>query len=119
MILIERRIHRRDRGLAERVVERRVDLHGCEAEARSGIAIYHDRRLQPGSLLIAVDVTELKEDLQKLPEDPNQRALETRMEKYTALKDKVENYELLLSGTADDLKKELQTITESLRRHFL
>ena len=43
VILIQRRIHGRDRRLPEGIVQCRVNLRGREAEPRSRIAIHDDR----------------------------------------------------------------------------
>ena len=56
VILIQRRVHRRDLALAEGVVERIVDRLRRDPESRRGGAIDDQRGLQPVILLVAVDV---------------------------------------------------------------
>ena len=59
MVLIERRIDRRDLRLAERVVEGLVDHPRGDAQARGGGAVDDERRLQALVLLVGVDVGDL------------------------------------------------------------
>ena len=59
VVLVARRIDRRDGALRERVVERGVDQPRRHAEARRGVAIDHQRRREPLVLLVGVDVDEL------------------------------------------------------------
>ena len=61
VVLVARRVDRRDRALRERVVERGIDQPRRHAEARRGVAVDHEGRGQPLALLIGVDVDELGE----------------------------------------------------------
>src|SRR5579884_1884420 len=65
MILVARLVDDRDLALAERVVERVVDLRHRQAEARRGGAIDDEPRLQPLLLLIEIDVAQHLEPPQR------------------------------------------------------
>jgi hypothetical protein len=56
VILVERRVHRRDDALAERVLERVVDGRREDAEARRDLAIDRDVEQGPGALLVGGDI---------------------------------------------------------------
>src|SRR5215470_9686019 len=59
VVLVERRVDRRDLALAERVVQRGVNELRAYAEARGGVPVDHERGLQPLVLHVGVDVGEL------------------------------------------------------------
>ncbi len=63
VILVELGEHGRDLALAERVVERVVDGRGRDAEARGGVAIDHQMRIQAVVLLIGRDIAQLRAGL--------------------------------------------------------
>ena len=58
MILVQRRVHRRDQPLAERIVQRFVDRPRVTPRRAAAVAIDRDRRLKAAILLIAADVGE-------------------------------------------------------------
>ena len=68
VILVQARIDRRYLPLAERVVQRVVDVAGADAEARCGIAVDRDVRLERPLLLVGVDVREARVLLETLGE---------------------------------------------------
>jgi ppGpp synthetase/RelA/SpoT-type nucleotidyltranferase len=49
-----------------------------------------------------------------MSEDPNERGVESRVKKFQSLKEKIENYETLLSGTATDLKTRIDDLGRKL-----
>lgn len=61
------------------------------------------------------DLKALSKDLQDLPKEITGKMLAGRLEKYRALSVKVEMYENVLTGTARDLKKELQALAAALK----
>jgi hypothetical protein len=64
------------------------------------------------------DIKTLKEDLEKLDE-ASDRSVKIRLARYEVLKSKVENYEILLQGTAGALKSELDSLTNLLKRKMV
>jgi len=64
---------------------------------------------------IKTELSKFQMDLSELPVDAPDRMVESRLEKFQALKEKVEMYETVLSGTASELSKELDKLTTSLR----
>lgn len=64
---------------------------------------------------ITEDLSALKADVEELGPEASGKSLEVRLERFRALQDKVENYEILMNGTASDLKQELNTIAAAIR----
>lgn len=60
-------------------------------------------------------LSDMKEDIETLKEDPTERAQERRVKKFQDLKVKIEMYETLLNGTANDLKSQLAEIEKAFR----
>ena len=65
------------------------------------------------------DMEEMRKDLEDLKANPSQRAQETRLEKYLALKTKIQMFETLLNGTASELMTELNKIETNFRERLL
>lgn len=64
------------------------------------------------------DLRKMQEDIQNLEQDASERTLQVRLDRYEALKSKVELYEDLLSGTANELNTELAKIGSEIRRRL-
>jgi hypothetical protein len=67
---------------------------------------------------VTEELARFQEDLQKLSGDLSEYSIQTRLNRYKKLKAKVESYEILLSGTASDLKKELDGLTSAILKNF-
>lgn len=65
------------------------------------------------------DMSEMRKDLEDLRANPSQRVQENRLEKYLALKTKIQMFESLLNGTASDLMGELDKIETAFRERLL
>jgi len=68
---------------------------------------------------VSEDLRKMKEDLESLPLNASESSLHIRMDRFQKLKDKVENYEIVLSGTAAELKGELSMISAEIKKRFL
>lgn len=64
---------------------------------------------------VSEELAIFKADLHDMDGTEKDSSLEVRIERYQKLKDKVENYETLLSYTASDLKTELEALTVALK----
>ena len=67
-VLVERVVNGRDLALAESIVQRGIDHARRDAEARGGVAVDDERRLQPAVLLIGADVGDLGQTRERLPD---------------------------------------------------
>jgi hypothetical protein len=67
---------------------------------------------------ITEELSKAKEDMQTLEPDASGRSLQVRLDRYQSLRDKVENYEILLNGTASDLKAELISLGVEIRKRM-
>jgi len=65
------------------------------------------------------EIQKLKDDLSELPGEIKESSLELRLKKYQTLKTKVEMFEILLEGTAKDMKKELADLTKTIKAKVL
>lgn len=68
---------------------------------------------------VAADIARLKADLEKQDDEITEKSYMVRIGKYKTLKEKVLMYENVLSGTAEDLKKELEGLTEALKKKVI
>jgi hypothetical protein len=68
---------------------------------------------------ITTDIQRAKEDIKALDTDSSDRSLQVRLDRYEKLKDKVENYEMLLNGTATELKAELMSLGSEIRKKMV
>ena len=61
-------------------------------------------------------IKEMNEDLEKFNPSGKkaERVMEDRVRRYKELKERVENYEVLLSGTAEDLKVQIDELTRKI-----
>ncbi len=75
MILVERRIHRGNDPLAERIVERVVDGRRQDAETRGNFAVHRDIKQWSGILLIGGDICDARNGLD-LVEEKGRPAIE-------------------------------------------
>lgn len=63
---------------------------------------------------VTAEIQAMKDDVVNIDKDSSERSVEIRLARYRALKDKVENYETLLSGTATELKSEVENLSKTL-----
>ena len=61
------------------------------------------------------DIGKLKIDLENLDDGTSERSIEVRLRKYEAVRTKCEMFESALSGTASDLKAQLDELTKLVR----
>lgn len=64
---------------------------------------------------VATEIQRFSDDVDKT-DDMTERMMEGRMNKYTALKEKVDIYETLLQGTADELRDDITKLTKKLQK---
>jgi hypothetical protein len=64
-------------------------------------------------------VRKLKTDLDELPDEIKEQQIDTRLRKYRDLKNRVDMYETVLRGKADDLKKDLEDLTLAIRNKLV
>jgi hypothetical protein len=62
------------------------------------------------------ELKNFEKDLEEVTDlgESSSRMIQSRQEKYQALRSKIENYEMVLSGTAENLKEKLQGIEQKL-----
>lgn len=67
---------------------------------------------------IETEIASLEEQLAGWDKDgdPRDGVIQRRLEQYSALKEKVEDYSMLLSGTATDLKEKLDKVASELKK---
>jgi hypothetical protein len=63
---------------------------------------------------VQTEIENLKKDFENMKEDSTERSVNTRLEKYKKLRDKVENYEALLEGSASELKAALDKLSKAV-----
>lgn len=63
---------------------------------------------------VSTEIQSMRDELAALPPDLPESGLQARLERYQALREKVENYELVLSGTAQNLKDELSALSSHI-----
>lgn len=63
---------------------------------------------------VTTELSKMKVDLSTSGPEMSNASMQVRLDRYQALKQKVENYEIVLSGTADALKNELNDLTQLL-----
>lgn len=68
---------------------------------------------------IKSNIKKLQEDFSGLDDEIKERSLDIRLEKYKALREKVEMYEDVLHGTADELKESLNELTKQIKKKVL
>ena len=61
----------------------------------------------------------MSEDMGKLDNDISERSLKLRVERYGKLREKIQDYEVLLTGTATDLKDRLADIQKKLEEKLV
>lgn len=66
-------------------------------------------------------IMEMKEDLEKFNPSGKkaERVMDERIRRYKELKDRVESYEVLLSGTATDLKSKIDGLAQAIQAKLL
>ena len=64
---------------------------------------------------VTAEISDLKAGIASLETDPSERSVRLRFEQFKKLKEKVANYEMLLQGTALNLKDDLDQVAEALR----
>lgn len=83
-----------------------------------GIADMADARKSMWKTMIGEvtsDLQAMKDDLASLDSETREDNLQIRLQRYQTLREKVENYEIVLRGTAQDLKDELAGLTKAIR----
>jgi hypothetical protein len=68
---------------------------------------------------VTAEIATLREDIAQLETDPSERSVRLRFEQYSKLKEKVANYEMLLQGTALNLKDDLDALADALKAKTL
>ena len=68
---------------------------------------------------VANDIARLKADLEKQDDEITEKSYMARLRKYKALRTKVELYESVLSGTATDLKNDLDSLTKLVQTKII
>jgi len=63
---------------------------------------------------VQAELVSLQDDLKDMTVDTQKRSIEHRVEKFKSLRDKVEMYEILLNGTAKELKDSLDQVGTKL-----
>lgn len=61
------------------------------------------------------EIQKMKEDIASAAPDMSDSSMRVRLERYKELREKVENYEFVLAGTAEALKNELTDLSNLLR----
>mgnify|MGYP001255332455 CR=1 FL=1 len=93
-----------------------VSFPGCSLDVIPVIDTQNAKKSMWKSLNheIREDLDQLKLEVEELGDDPQDRSVQIRLERYKAIRAKVENYETLLNSTADGLKMELENLTAAL-----
>ena len=67
---------------------------------------------------LSSELTAMKEDFSNMNPECSDSSLQVRLERYKALREKVENYEIVLSGTAEDLKADLASLQTMIEQQL-
>lgn len=98
-------------------IQKLVDqFPGCSVET-VGIADMAEARKSMWKSLVGEvthEINLMKADLHDAVPDMSDSSMKIRMDRYAALREKVENYEIVLNGTASELKGELAMLGRSL-----
>lgn len=68
---------------------------------------------------ITQDLEKLEEDFKEMPDTLHARNVELKLKRYNTLKTKVEMFESVLQGTAEDLKSSLENLSNLVRKKVM